>query len=1127
MIKKYLFVFFLFISPALIHSQTTDLAVVVEAQDVSGNGISQIQIYQEFQYVITIINSGNAVSNATFSQNINQNVSEISAISQNNVGGASPASGFNVASNNLTGSVANLPNNSSVQIKVSVIAPTTLGGIATTVTVFPPQGIQDVDLNNNQSIISIDVVDVTIDFSVVYSQVTPPQGTGISEWDDSITYEFTITNNSAITYPLAGFLGIANLETPLIYGRPRVQLMSIACLGGSNGTACPDVSGFTSNPIVVSSTQTLFSFGTPHAFTSGGSLTFRIVYTYLQPLCAFEQEPISTSSFVRLALNHSNESSNSSNSVTNDLLLAELCQFTDICIETIQTNPAPSTIVNWGEEVTFATTVCNNGPLEAPILFFLQNLSVNIQWDIMSLTCIGTTGSIDCADIQLSEQNNVWSSNIFVMPVGATITVETVLVFIEPECSTSAVNAIAHARTGLNITSTEIIDSNTFNNAESDFVTLPPTVLCASADLQVTKTQISPALPEGSSPLTTTDWGSIAYEITVTNPSHNDTFIELSDYMPTLINQFVSGTLLSVDCISTTGAATCFPIDHANIGILMDGEPQQGMLDVFWEILPEDNWQLPAQSSVTFQVVIDWAPECSTLNILAVNEVTVSHVGNIIEIDNSNNNASVSTYFAPCVDLIVQTFPQFTQVNTNQNFDWIVDITNSNTSSNAVDIYVEDVLSPVFTILGTPTCEITSGNASCISSFSINGNTINGIIPNMEAGSTIRIRIPVEAPAFGGAFSNRAEAIPSEADNEELTPETNISISNVQVIAPTLLKSFNPTAIFVGDESVLMFTVTNISSNPSQNTITFTDNLPDGLTLAGVPSWINSNGCTTTFSGTNGDTFVGVTNLTFPSGVVNCSFSVPVTSSLEGIYLNDTTNFSDKNNIDTSQASATLTVLEDMRNVDIVVEKIVFPEDAFIGSEVDFTITITNLGTTTASLITIYERLPSGYLFVSSNTSSGTYETTTFLWSVGSLSPNDSETLTITARVISSINLLNIAFLESVNEPDLNDSNNEDSAEVLLNDCLQIPEGISPNADGLNDFLIIPCIEDYPNHVVKIFNRLGVQVYENRNYKNDWDGTANMGFPKSSERLPVGTYYYIVEIESLPKPIIGWVYLNY
>ena len=63
--------------------------------------------------------------------------------------------------------------------------------------------------------------------------------------------------------------------------------------------------------------------------------------------------------------------------------------------------------------------------------------------------------------------------------------------------------------------------------------------------------------------------------------------------------------------VGTTGTASCFDIQNTNIGIEYDGVPGSDSMDIFWEILPEDDWILPAASSVTFHVVIDWQPECS------------------------------------------------------------------------------------------------------------------------------------------------------------------------------------------------------------------------------------------------------------------------------------------------------------------------------------------------------------------------------------------------------------------------------------------------------------------------------------------------------------------------------------
>lgn len=128
---------------------------------------------------------------------------------------------------------------------------------------------------------------------------------------------------------------------------------------------------------------------------------------------------------------------------------------------------------------------------------------------------------------------------------------------------------------------------------------------------------------------------------------------------------------------------------------------------------------------------------------------------------------------------------------------------------------------------------------------------------------------------------------------------------------------------------------------------------------------------------------------------------------------------------------------------------------------------------------------------------------------------------------MSSTDLLNIAFLDGLNEIDRDSSNNEDDAIVEISNCLLIPQGISPNGDLENDYLIIPCIESYPDNTIKIYNRYGALIYESNNYNNSWDGRANRGAPKYSGLLPVGTYFYILEVSGIAKPIQGYVYLNY
>lgn len=88
---------------------------------------------------------------------------------------------------------------------------------------------------------------------------------------------------------------------------------------------------------------------------------------------------------------------------------------------------------------------------------------------------------------------------------------------------------------------------------------------------------------------------------------------------------------------------------------------------------------------------------------------------------------------------------------------------------------------------------------------------------------------------------------------------------------------------------------------------------------------------------------------------------------------------------------------------------------------------------------------------------------------------------------------------------------------VNENRCGIIPEGISPNQDGVNDNFDLSHL-----HVrsIEIFNRYGVKVY----YKNDGYTDQWFGQDKNGNELPDGTYYYVVRKQDGHK-LMGWVYV--
>ncbi len=91
----------------------------------------------------------------------------------------------------------------------------------------------------------------------------------------------------------------------------------------------------------------------------------------------------------------------------------------------------------------------------------------------------------------------------------------------------------------------------------------------------------------------------------------------------------------------------------------------------------------------------------------------------------------------------------------------------------------------------------------------------------------------------------------------------------------------------------------------------------------------------------------------------------------------------------------------------------------------------------------------------------------------------------------------------------------------IQGDCTMfIPEGFSPNGDGIHDFFQIYCIDNYPNATLMIFDRWGKKLYEHEKYGNLnywesfeqawWDGTRTNEGSASMDRLPPGNYLYVL-----------------
>lgn len=225
-----------------------------------------------------------------------------------------------------------------------------------------------------------------------------------------------------------------------------------------------------------------------------------------------------------------------------------------------------------------------------------------------------------------------------------------------------------------------------------------------------------------------------------------------------------------------------------------------------------------------------------------------------------------------------------------------------------------------------------------------------------------------------------------------------------------------------------------------------------------------------------------------------------------------------------SSAISTVPVAVTNCNADLSVTKTVSNMTPFYGSSVVFTITVTNNSLNNATGVAVNEMLQSGYTYVSSSATTGIYDPSTGVWTIGTMNGNATATLSITVNVFAGGNYVNNAIVYG-NEWESDMTNNNASVETSPTDFF-LPEGFSPNDDGINDRFVIRGIENYPENTFVIFNRWGDKVFEASPYTNTWDGKCEKGLRVGGDELPVGTYFYVLDLGDGSKIFKGTIYLN-
>jgi uncharacterized repeat protein (TIGR01451 family)/gliding motility-associated-like protein len=307
-------------------------------------------------------------------------------------------------------------------------------------------------------------------------------------------------------------------------------------------------------------------------------------------------------------------------------------------------------------------------------------------------------------------------------------------------------------------------------------------------------------------------------------------------------------------------------------------------------------------------------------------------------------------------------------------------------------------------------------------------NTTTGVwmVPNITSGSTAVISITAIVNATGN-YTNTAEVTasdnydPNSTPNNGITTEddyASVSTSPAAVSNISLSKTVDNATPLVG--SNVVFTLTASNAGPSEATgVQVTDHLPNGYTYVSDNSsgaYNSTTGVWTVPNIANGSNqAIQITASVNPTG--NYTNTAEVTASD-----NHDPNSTPNNGVTTEDDYAEMsTTPEAVSNISM--SKFVDNATPLVGSNVVFTLTVSNAGPSEATGVQVTDQLPSGYTYVSDN-SAGAYNGTTGIWTVPNITSGNNQAIQITVSVNPTGNYTNIAEVTAADNHDANSTPN-------------------------------------------------------------------------------------------------------
>uniref|UniRef100_UPI00261EA6C0 DUF7507 domain-containing protein n=1 Tax=uncultured Aquimarina sp. TaxID=575652 RepID=UPI00261EA6C0 len=365
----------------------------------------------------------------------------------------------------------------------------------------------------------------------------------------------------------------------------------------------------------------------------------------------------------------------------------------------------------------------------------------------------------------------------------------------------------------------------------------------------------------------------------------------------------------------------------------------------------------------------------------------------------------------------------------------------------------------------------------------------------------------------------------------------------------TLVKTGVASGSNVGDVITYTFTVTN-TGNVTVSNIFIDDILTGSMNLAITPSTLAPGE-----QGTAQATYV-ITQVDINNGEVMNSATV-IGEDPNGDDVIDVSDNGDElvddNGDNDPTNDETITEIDQLPNLALTKTGIYVDvnDDGLpnVGDEIQYTFTVENTGNVDITNIVLSDPLP-GIVITGGpiDLAVGEIDMTTFtatyvLTAEDVLSGEVINQATVTGQDPNGDDVVDVSD-DPTNTTDVDtdgDGDAEDETVTIIegvftdpDDPITIYTGISPNGDGINDEFIIVGLDSFPDNTLRIYNRWGVQVFEEDGYMQPgvelFTGISNGRVTiAQNNKLPVGTYYYVLEYinsrgENTYKA--GYLYIN-